>query len=173
MLIENKVFCSDTAWSWDAVCGWRCGLGLVKPQSQSTDSGGGATQQIAPSQLFPRLVFLLIRHETRQRHTACRRNLTCRLSAWLCQGESSSNICSHLLLLRPVYMKFSTFTNYLNHILKNENPCYLCCINETMLSKTSGNPCHRHLPKLTSMCSHSQVVFWPGLQQTCSQSLSN
>ena len=101
------------------------------------------------------------------------RNLTCRLSAWLCQGESSSNICSHLLLLRPVYMKFSTFTNYLNHILKNENPCYLCCINETMSSKTSGNPCHRHLPKLTSMCSHSQVVFWPGLQQTCSQSLSN
>ena len=172
MLIENEVFCSDWDWSWDAVCGWRCGLGLVKPQSQSTDSGGGATQQIAPSQLYPRLVFLLIRHETRQCHTACGRNLTCRLSAWLCQGESSSNICSHSLLL-PVYMNFSTFTSYLKYIsnLKNENPYYLCCINETMSSKTSGNPCHRHLPKLTSTC--SQVVFWPGLQQTSGQSPSN
>ena len=97
------------------------------------------------------------------------RNLTCRLAAWWFQGESSSNICSHSLLL-PVYMNFSTFTSYLKYIsnLKNENPYYLCCINETMSSKTSGNPCHRHLPKLTSTC--SQVVFWPGLQQTSGQS---
>ena len=106
----------------------------------------------------------VIRHEARQRHTACRRNLTCRLAAWWFQGESSSNICSHSLLLCPVYMKFSTFTQIILNISATWRMRMLVIFVALM------SLCHQRLQEIdvTVTCPNSRprVVRWSSGQVT-------
>ena len=86
------------------------------------------------------------------------RNLTCRLSAWWFQGESSSNICSHSLLLCPVYMKLSTFTQIILKISATWR------MRITVIFDALMRRCHQRLQEIdvTVTCPNSRprVVRW-------------